>query len=109
MHETAIFQRESSALYGHSYANNRPFYGMVTPMNGQVTFASGIQFYGNLHLCGNNRLCVCMYVCMYYVFLYTCVCVCVCMYVSLYVCVCVCVCVHMQMEHKFICMNLSSF
>ena len=50
MPETEIFQRESSALYRHSYANNRPFYGPVTPMNGQATFASGIQFYGNLHV-----------------------------------------------------------
>ena len=79
MHETEIFQPESSALYRHSYANNHPFYGLVTPMNGQVTFASGIQFYGNLHLCGNNRLCVCVCVFVYiYIYIYVCVCVCVC-------------------------------
>ena len=80
MHETEIYERESSALSGHSIANYRPFDGLVTPMNGQVTFASGIQFYDNLHLCGNIVLCVCVYVCIY-----VCMCVCIYVYVSVYI------------------------
>ena len=75
IHETETFQRESSALYGHSCANNRPFYGPVTPMNGQATFASGIMV---IVTCVGITDWVCV-----------CVCVCACIYIYIYIYVCV--------------------
>ena len=87
MHGTEIFQRESSALSGHSYANNRYFYGPVTPMNGQATFASGIM------------------VIVTCVGITDCVCACVLVYVYVYIYIYI----YMKMKHKFIFMNLSSF
>ena len=81
IHETETFQRESSALYGHSCANNRPFYGPVTPMNGQATFASGIMV---IVTCVGitDWVCVCVCVCVHiYIYIYMCVCV----YIDIYI------------------------
>ena len=76
--------------------SNHPFYGQVTPINVQVTFASGIQFYDNLHLCGNNRFYI-------YIYIYMCVCVCVCVYIYTHTHI------RMQMEYEVIFRNFSSF
>jgi hypothetical protein len=66
MHETEIFLCELSSLFGHSNANH----GLVSSMNGQVTFASGIQFCDNLHFVGTTG-CRYIYIYMYiYIYIY---------------------------------------